>query len=372
MRVTSRKFAWFVAPIVSAGALGCGGSAGQNPDLVGGGDDAGTDGGFGSEPGADASSSALHVTVSPAAPVLCPGDCVALSAKAGGGLGPYSYTWGDGTSGSGPVTVCPKATTTYTVTTTDSSGHGGEFPTPNAMASGSATATVKAECDAGTALPVGPCDSLAKSFSPNGVNPQANWSYGWSLTLGGTFTLYPTFVAQELDAGAFSGIGFPYIAQWFDKSLGDGTISSSGPVPDIQFNPSSMPVQPGNGNLTGDSWQVQPGQIVMAASAGGPQCSIARWKAPSQGTYTVKAAFTSPALPNFTDVADIHVQHNGTDLPSGGGGITATATTFSVTSAVTVGAGDTIDFIVAPSTGLTYRLVAVDAQVCGAAVGDGG
>jgi hypothetical protein len=64
-------------------------------------------------------------------------------------------------------------------------------------------------------------------------------------------------------------------------------VADVGPIPDIQFNPLSMPVYPGNGNVTGDSWVLQPGQVVMAAAGVGPNSSVARWTAPAAGTFGV-------------------------------------------------------------------------------------
>jgi hypothetical protein len=353
-------------------ALSCGGDGDQSLDVGSDVAGSGVDASVGDGSGSGASSPTIHVSIAPAAPLVCPGSCVALSATASGGTGPYSFAWSNGATVE-PITVCPKATTTYTVTTTDSSGQGGEFPTLGATAKGSVTATVSAAgCDAGVPFPGGPCDSLAKTFSPDGVNPVENWSYGWSGSVGSTFTLYPTFYAQALDAGAYTNVGWPLVAQWFDPSLGTDSVSSSGPTPDIQFNPLSVAVEPGNGNFSGDSWVVGPNQIVMGPPPVGPDCSIARWTAPGAGTYGVKAAFASAAAPGFTETADLHVQHDGTDLPSGSGTIDAASTAFSVTSIVAVAAGDTIDFVVAPGAALTYRFVSVDAQVCQGAGGDGG
>jgi hypothetical protein len=370
---TGHRFARLAGQAAAAITLGCGGAGDQSLDVGSDVAGPGMDASFGGGPGSDASLSAIRVSVGPAAPVLCPGSCVTLSATASGGTAPYSYAWSNGATGN-PITVCPKATTTYTVTTTDSSGQGGEFPTPGGTARGSVIATVAAAagCDAGVAFPSGPCDSLAETFSPAGVNPVGSWSYGWSGAVGSTFTLYPTFFAQDLDAGTFTGSGWPAVAQWFDPSQGTDSISGSGPVPDIQFNPLSVAVEPGSGNFTGNSWVVGPNQIVMSPSAAGADCSVARWTAPSSGTYGVKAAFASAAAPGFTDTADVHVLHNGVELPSANGTIDATTTAFSLMSTVAVTAGDTIDFVVAPGTGLTYRLLSVDAQVCSSAGGDGG
>jgi hypothetical protein len=300
----------------------------------------------------------------------CAGECATVEAVATGGNPPYAFAWSDGST-TATRSVCPTSNTSYQVTVTDT-GTTGEFTHPPQTAKVSLAAQVLACPDAGAPFPSGPCDSLAKTFSAKGVNPDGTWSYGWSSTVGAAFTLYPTFAPQELDAGAYTTPGFPSVAQWFDPSQGTGGISSTGPVPDIQFNATAMPVHPGVGNFTGDSWIVGPGQVVMSPSIAGLACSVARWTAPRAGTYGVKAAFASAATPGYTDIADVYVEHNGAAIGSATGGITASATSFAVQSSVTVAAGDTIDFVVGPGSGLTYRLVSVDAQVCTSAGVDGG
>jgi hypothetical protein len=89
---------------------------------------------------------ALRVSITPAAPTVCAGQCVDLSASATGGVAPYSYQWGDGSTVVGLLHVCPTSSTRYSVTATDQSGHGGEFAASNGQASASAIVTVSAAC----------------------------------------------------------------------------------------------------------------------------------------------------------------------------------------------------------------------------------
>jgi hypothetical protein len=82
----------------------------------------------------------LTVAITGEQPDGCGGPCVDLTARASGGVAPYSYRWSPGTAADGGVAqVCPPAAATYTVTVTDSSGRGsGEI----SSGSSSATATV--------------------------------------------------------------------------------------------------------------------------------------------------------------------------------------------------------------------------------------
>jgi hypothetical protein len=104
----------------------------------------------------------------------------------------------------------------------------------------------------------------------------------------------------------------------------------------------------------------------------GTTCSVARWTASDAGTYGVKATIASAANTGFTQTAEVHVQHNSTDLPSGAGTITAGATSFSFYATVSVGSGDTIDFVVASGSGIVYHMMLVEAKVCRGSAGDGG
>jgi hypothetical protein len=129
------------------------GSAGST-EVVGG------VGAFGSD---DGGASRLQVSIEPAAPTVCAGSCVSLSAQATGAAPPYAIAWsgleGDGST----VRVCPAATTTYTVTMTAGATSRGEIVSQGPTGSASVTVTVTPACagDGGSSS-----DAAAPSVAP--------------------------------------------------------------------------------------------------------------------------------------------------------------------------------------------------------------
>jgi hypothetical protein len=118
--------------------------------------DAGTGGTQGSLGGgqADASGVALGVSIAPAAPQVCSGQCVDLTATATGGAAPYAYRWTGSSGGIGATShVCPDRTTAYTVVAADSSGSSVELA--QSASSGTATATVTVVTCPGDGGPAG-------------------------------------------------------------------------------------------------------------------------------------------------------------------------------------------------------------------------
>jgi hypothetical protein len=156
--------------------------------------------------GPDASTSGLSVAITPAAPSVCPGDCVTLAATASGGRAPYAFAWSpEAAADGGNVTVCPRQTTTYGVNATDSSGSGGELRHANLSGSANVTVTVDASCSEGGA-PVdaghaGPADTgttdEATDGGPSCVDPGSS---PWS----GCVTAYDGIVGPPSAPLAFS------------------------------------------------------------------------------------------------------------------------------------------------------------------------
>ena len=126
-------------------------------------------GGFG---GDDASSS-FGVGVSPPNPVVCPGQCVTLTAQSTVAGGAIAFTWDDGSTGAARR-VCPVATSEYSVVAA-TAGQVGELPGAGEEGRATATVTVSASCgdasapglpqsDAGT--PAGPAHTLCSLTWP--------------------------------------------------------------------------------------------------------------------------------------------------------------------------------------------------------------
>ena len=233
----------------------------------------------------------------------------------------------------------PAADSRYSVTVTDSPSSG-EVSRPSQTAHASVTADVMAcptsagSTDAGTSYT--DCDDLAAGFSPSGMNPSKAWSYGWTSAVGSAFQRYPTFVAQDLDAGAYSTNAFPSIAQWYDPA--NGVVGQTGPVPDIQYNPLGVPVYPGNGNFS--EQLVDRGRRAdrdVVDQLGYHVCPSRAGRRRALGPTASSRRSPAPPRLGFTHTSEVHVQHDGTDLPSGAGSITATTTSFAFQDAARAG-----------------------------------
>jgi hypothetical protein len=174
-------------------------------------------------------------------------------------------------------------------------------------------------------------DSAVGQFSST-LNPNGNWAYGFTSTLGGAFT-----------------------------PLGSGSCGSlvgwqlSGHEPWVLGNPTASTQVCGTGQVPPTLLDMHPG--------GAGQDSVVRWTAPSAGTFSINGFFEGidPA-PTTTDV---HVLLDGsTHLFDGSIGSFNVPLLFNLTR--TLAAGDTIDFAVGvgsdgsfidDSTGLSATIV---------------
>ena len=204
MAVANSKRAWLVGSLAAV-ALGCGGGGNAyslpvgSDDASGGaflGDDASSTGAL------DAHIEENHLTIT-IVTLSCAGDCADVVAVATGGHPPYTFAWDDGSTSASRM-VCPTASTSYAVKVTDT-GSSGELARAAQTVQVPLTADVLA-CPDGGAAP-GPCDRLADSTTPGRANPSGAWSYGWSQSLGATFTLHTEFIlSPQTNQATFPGI----------------------------------------------------------------------------------------------------------------------------------------------------------------------
>lgn len=190
-----------------------------------------------------------------------------------------------------------------------------------------------------SAVVYNPATDFSLASNPNGV-----WTYGYSLTLGGSLTLFDQH-------GTYSGTPLQY---WMHNIwLND---------PNVQLNPTSNTVTNWGGNGT---YQVMaPGQLAFHPGPNG-EYSVVRFTAPSSGLFQLNATFMG--VDDTPTSTDVHILDNGLSLyganinsfysPTGPG-----------TLYLNLQAGDHVDFAVgygsnheftSDETGLNVQLVPV-------------
>jgi hypothetical protein len=337
-----------ILSLLASAAVACGGGKGGDSLYVGSddGDDAAfvaTDANAASAEPLDAHFQEHQVTVT-FVTLHCAGDCADVQAIASGGNPPYSYAWDDGPAGAARH-LCPASNTTYRVKVTDA-GRSGEFPQPPSTVSVPLPAYVLACTDGGP--PADGCDSVT-NVSPSGANPYRAWSYGWSSSLGATFTLHTEFLP------AASGYG--------------GNDAWTSGLAGVELNPASY-FNPTTSPIRLSTLTAQPGQFFLHPGPIG-QYSIARWTTPRAGTYVVRATFEGIDIGPTT--TDVHIQHDGTDVATGYINVNGGGNTYQASPSVSVSAGDTIDFAVGYGNGgYNNDSTALSATVCNGSGVDGG
>jgi hypothetical protein len=152
-------------------------------------------------------------------------------------------------------------------------------------------------------------------------NPNGAWSYGWTPTLGGTFTL------DAHDTGNSSSS---------DGNAWGGNLDGKG-------DPGAYLSGISNGAFGSVAFSVTPTVEQTTGPAG--QYSVVRWTAPSAGTVTLQGDYTAiVAGPH----ADVEVLDNGQSLGQVNYS-TVGDNFFGPTEPIAVAAGDTIDFAVGDS-----------------------
>jgi hypothetical protein len=216
--------------------------------------------------------------------------------------------------------------------------------------------TVIATANATVAAPKKPIWNLAEDFSINN-NPNNQWSYGSTPTLGGAFAAFTvtstiTFQVRHGAVAEWNGTYlqggelFPIVSKYYGDP---GTIVTvfSGTKDDPGIN---LIQRSANG-------------VVMHPTLPGLGYGISRWTAPQSGTYVIKVSFFSADI-NLGATTDVHVQRNHVSLFDGDvKGIGSAQHWFSGTAGIALNAGDVIDFAVGPNGDLTSDSTGVDAAI---------
>ncbi len=195
-------------------------------------------------------------------------------------------------------------------------------------------------CPAGFDCVVDKClDRAAPHFSATN-NAPFNWSYGYAVSLGGTFSLYSS--------------------HW-----------SPGSNLDVWTNTAAQSIEPSVFHNSGLSQQVYaemtiPGAALGIYAGGDSEASIVRWTAPAKGSYAIDATFTGISSPLTTVTTGVFVngianQGSSAALNKFGGGNTFT---YSV-PAQTLMPGDVVDFYAWPGISVDDSVggVTLDARI---------
>jgi hypothetical protein len=168
-------------------------------------------------------------------------------------------------------------------------------------------------------------DSAFADFSLTN-NPNGNWSYGFTPTLGGSITLYNS-------SSNFPGIGVPPYG-----TLQVWNNSSNSPAPFLGANTFGTQILP----CPSCSLNIPPDFLILHPEITGT-LSVLRWTAPSAGTYTISGLFQGVDFqPHPT--TDTYILVNGISAYANFLNTFGVPQNFSLV--VQLNAGDTIDFAV--------------------------
>lgn len=181
--------------------------------------------------------------------------------------------------------------------------------------------------------------SLADNFSYS-RNPDGQWSYGWSETLGGKFKIDTIFEATLYNTAGGSATGWRGDAYLSEGDYYPLVMRYSG---DAGKDVSVLDGYAANGAGSGEVViRQRSGGIVMHPAPNA--YAVARWTAPVAGTYFISAAFYDAGGHATTDV---HVARNDVLLFNGKvNGAGSTQAWNSADKGIALAAGDTIDAIV--------------------------
>jgi len=185
---------------------------------------------------------------------------------------------------------------------------------------------------------------VARDFSI-GSNPGGAWSYGWAPTIGQSFALN----LFNWAFGAGSNVAFGW--------------SAANPALVSDANPSVLYLLNGTGQLFSYSTISAPSGTVNLHPGPAGELAVARWTAPTAGTYLVSGAFRGNDVAGTT--TDVHILRNNVSIMDGAVNGTGVSQAFSQT--LVLAAGDRVDFAVGTggngffndSTGLSAVISAV-------------
>lgn len=152
------------------------------------------------------------------------------------------------------------------------------------------------------------------------------WRYGYSNNITGPMVLYPY---RE------NPYGQDYLQEWNNNGR-----------PSVMYNASSSEISDTGTIFPSHSFSLHPG-------ASG-QYSIARWIAPSSGSYVVQADFSGLYVPGTT--SDVHVLINNSSIVNGlVDGYGSSIAVSDSSGPITILVGQTIDFLVGYGSNNTYN-----------------
>jgi len=171
-------------------------------------------------------------------------------------------------------------------------------------------------------------------------NPNGEWRYGYSTSLGSAFVPY------ALTSTVFGGIGGIH-QQYFSSAL---------TLPAIFKNTTAATLHPFS-TIT-----MSPGQLAMHPGPSG-EVAIARWTAPD--TYTIAFSGSFQGIGGVNTSTDVHVLHNGFSVFDGSIQGSSSLNSFAnFADGFNVSAGDTIDFALGfGGANYFFDSTALDAQI---------
>jgi len=178
-------------------------------------------------------------------------------------------------------------------------------------------------------------DDAASSFNAATNSAAARWCYGHAPGVTGALTLY---TAPSTDA---------FQLQYWKRAPDNGSY--------VCFNPTGAPKTPVAGiTIPPRTLSLQPGSTGQYAAV--------RWKAPVAASYTIVARFTARSA--NSSARDVAVRR-GTEVLFGrwlDPAVTGNSASMSVT--LSLGAGETVDFLVGPADGYNaYDVMGLDATI---------